>query len=107
MVAMVVGPLLAVVAPYTDRRDLWVVDGDAARWISVDLMVIGTVLRLWPMFVLGRRFSAFIAMQERNPPSTARNDKVDKFQGQEKAPPPATCPTVPGGSPSGAFLSAE
>ena len=42
-----------------------------------------------------------------NPPSTAKNDKVDKFQGQKKAPPPATCPAVPGGSPSGAFLNAE
>ena len=42
-----------------------------------------------------------------NPPSTAKNDKVDKFQAQKKTPPPASCPAVPGGSPSGAFLNAE
>src|SRR5262249_37523863 len=35
-----------------------------------------------------------------NPPSTLRNDHVDKFVGQKNAPPPAVCP----GSPSGAFL---
>jgi hypothetical protein len=39
-----------------------------------------------------------------NPPSTAKNDKVDKFLGQKKAPAPASCPGVPAGSPSGAFL---
>jgi YVTN family beta-propeller protein len=39
-----------------------------------------------------------------SPPSTANNDKVDKFIGRKKAPAPASCPGVPSGSPSGAFL---
>ncbi len=42
-----------------------------------------------------------------NPPSTARNDRIDKFVAQPKTPPPGTCPPLPGGggSPSGAFLA--
>src|SRR5262249_62083460 len=38
---------------------------------------------------------------------TAKNDKVDKFQAQKKAPPPATCPVPPSGSPSGAFVAGD
>jgi hypothetical protein len=30
-----------------------------------------------------------------NPPSTASNDRVDKFVGARKTPPPAACPAVP------------
>jgi hypothetical protein len=30
-----------------------------------------------------------------NPPSTASNDRVDKFSGARRTPPPATCPAVP------------
>jgi DNA-binding beta-propeller fold protein YncE/uncharacterized protein (DUF2141 family) len=39
------------------------------------------------------------------PPSSARNDTVDKFLGAPRQPAPAICPVAPlGGSPSGAFL---
>jgi protein-S-isoprenylcysteine O-methyltransferase Ste14 len=62
--AMVIGPLVTVIGPYTDRHDLWVVDGNAVRWLGVALLVVGGTLRVWPMFVLGRRFSAFVAIQE-------------------------------------------
>jgi len=30
-----------------------------------------------------------------NPPSTASNDKVDKFVGARRTPPPASCPALP------------
>ncbi len=40
------------------------------------------------------------------PPSTARNDRVDRFVGQPRSPAPAACPPPPG-SPSGAFLDPE
>jgi hypothetical protein len=30
-----------------------------------------------------------------NPPTTVSNDRVDKFVGARKSPPPATCPAVP------------
>jgi hypothetical protein len=38
------------------------------------------------------------------PPSTAKHDKVDKFIGAKNTPAPASCPAVPSGSPSAAFL---
>src|SRR5262249_1664856 len=47
------------------------------------------------------------AKESGSPPSPDKNDHVDKFQSQKKAPPPATCPTTPSGSPSGAFLNDE
>jgi len=31
-----------------------------------------------------------------NPPSTTRNDTVDKFVGEPKSPPPSLCPALPG-----------
>jgi protein-S-isoprenylcysteine O-methyltransferase Ste14 len=55
---------LAYVPAYTDRHDLWTLDGDTVRWIGVALFVIGGILRLWPVFVLGRRFSGLVAIQQ-------------------------------------------
>ena len=55
--------LLAYFSAYTDRIDFWTVDGEAARWTGVAVLVVGSSLRLWPVFVLGRRFSGFVAIQ--------------------------------------------
>jgi protein-S-isoprenylcysteine O-methyltransferase Ste14 len=55
--------LLAYIPAYTDRRDIWTIDGEAIRWIGVILFVVGGALRLWPVFVLGRRFSGLVAIQ--------------------------------------------
>ena len=55
--------LSAYVSPYTDRKDIWVLDGDTVRWIGVALMVPGGIIRLWPVYVLGRRFSGLVAIQ--------------------------------------------
>ena len=38
-------------------------DGDAIRWLSVVLFAIGGALRIWPVFVLGRRLSGLVAIQ--------------------------------------------
>jgi protein-S-isoprenylcysteine O-methyltransferase Ste14 len=51
---------------FADRRDLLTLDGDALRYVGLTVFVGGGVLRIWPMFVLGRRFSAFVAIQERH-----------------------------------------
>lgn len=48
---------------YTDRIDFWTFDGQTVRWIGVALFAIGGALRLWPVFVLGRRFSGLVAIQ--------------------------------------------
>jgi protein-S-isoprenylcysteine O-methyltransferase Ste14 len=54
---------LAWLMPFMDRRDLWTVDGDVARWAGVATLLVGGVLRIWPMFVLGYRFSGLVAIQ--------------------------------------------
>ncbi len=58
-----IGLLSAWLPAYTDRREFWVFDGDAVRWLGVALYVGGGALRLWPVFVLGRRFSGLVAIQ--------------------------------------------
>ncbi len=59
----VLGIVSAWLPAYTERLDVWVLGGDAVRWLGVLLFVIGGVLRLWPVFVLGRRFSGLVAIQ--------------------------------------------
>jgi protein-S-isoprenylcysteine O-methyltransferase Ste14 len=48
---------------YTDRLDFWTVDGDAIRWVGVLLFAVGGALRVWPVFLLGNRFSGLVAIQ--------------------------------------------
>ena len=57
------GLLHAFVPAFTDRHDLWSLDGDALRWAGVALYGLGGALRIWPVFVLGRRFSGLVAIQ--------------------------------------------
>jgi protein-S-isoprenylcysteine O-methyltransferase Ste14 len=59
----VIGLLLAYLPAYTDRMEVWTLDGDAIRWLGVALFAAGGALRLWPVFVLGRRFSGLVAIQ--------------------------------------------
>jgi len=58
-----IGLLLAYLPAYTDRSDFWTLDGDAVRWLGVVLFAVGGALRIWPVFVLGRRFSGLVAIQ--------------------------------------------
>ena len=55
--------LLGYLPAYTDRMNLWTIDGETTRWIGVALFAIGGALRLWPVFVLGDRFSGLVAIQ--------------------------------------------
>ncbi len=55
-----IGLLSAWLPAYTDRKEFWTLDGDAVRWIGVALYAGGGALRLWPVFVLGRRFSGLV-----------------------------------------------
>ena len=59
----VISLLLGYVPAYADRTDLWTIDGDAVRWLGVVLFAAGGALRIWPVFVLGRRFSGLVAIQ--------------------------------------------
>lgn len=58
-----VGLASAYFPALTDRLDVWTFGGDAVRWIGVALYVVGGVVRIWPVFVLGRRFSGLVAIQ--------------------------------------------
>ncbi len=58
-----IGLLDAYLPAYTDRHDFWTLDGDTVRWLGVFLFAAGGVLRLWPVFVLGHRFSGLVAIQ--------------------------------------------
>ena len=53
----------AYVPAYTDRNGIWTLDGDTIRWLGIFLCAAGGVLRLWPVFVLGNRFSGLVAIQ--------------------------------------------
>jgi len=59
----VIGLLSAFLPAYTDRIDFWTIGGETVRWIGVLLFAVGGVLRLWPFFVLGSRFSGLVAIQ--------------------------------------------
>ena len=59
----VIGFLNAYLPAYTDCKDLWTIDGDAIRWLGVALFAAGGALRIWPVFVLGHRFSGLVAIQ--------------------------------------------
>ena len=54
---------MVIVPPYTDRRNLWTIDGDAVRYIGLALFFIGSILRLAAAFELGHRFSGVVAIQ--------------------------------------------
>ena len=58
-----IGLLQAFRPAFTDRNQFWTIDGDAIRWLGVVLFAAGGALRLWPVFVLGDRFSGLVAIQ--------------------------------------------
>lgn len=58
-----IGLLAAYLPAYTDRKEFWTIDGDAVRWVGVVLFALGGALRIWPVFVLGNRFSGLVAIQ--------------------------------------------
>jgi protein-S-isoprenylcysteine O-methyltransferase Ste14 len=58
-----IGLLSAYLPAYTDRKEFWTVDRDSIRWLGVLLFAAGGALRIWPVFVLGRRFGGLVAIQ--------------------------------------------
>jgi protein-S-isoprenylcysteine O-methyltransferase Ste14 len=58
-----VGLLDAYLPAYTHRKELWTIDADTIRWLGVVLFAAGGALRIWPVFVLGHRFSGLVAIQ--------------------------------------------
>jgi protein-S-isoprenylcysteine O-methyltransferase Ste14 len=58
-----VGLLAAYLPAYTDRVGFWTTDANTIRWLGVVLFTVGSALRIWPVFVLGNRFSGLVAIQ--------------------------------------------
>ena len=58
-----IGLAWAYLPAYTDRIGFWTLDGDSLRWFGVVFYAAGGILRIWPVFVLGRRFSGLVAIQ--------------------------------------------
>jgi protein-S-isoprenylcysteine O-methyltransferase Ste14 len=58
-----IGLLAGYLPAYTDRKGFWTLDGDPLRWLGVVLFAAGGALRIWPVFVLGHRFSGLVAIQ--------------------------------------------
>lgn len=59
----VIGVLSGFLPAYTDRIDFWTFGGEGVRWLGALLFIVGGALRLWPVFVLGKRFSGLVAIQ--------------------------------------------
>jgi protein-S-isoprenylcysteine O-methyltransferase Ste14 len=59
----VVGIAAGYVPAWSDRVGFWTFGGDGMRWAGLALFTLGGVLRIWPVYVLGRRFSGLVAIQ--------------------------------------------
>jgi protein-S-isoprenylcysteine O-methyltransferase Ste14 len=60
---VLVGVLDGFLPAWADRNDFWIIDGNTIRWLGVVLFAAGGTLRIWPVYVLGRRFSGLVAIQ--------------------------------------------
>jgi protein-S-isoprenylcysteine O-methyltransferase Ste14 len=63
LVLSVIGLAAGFLPAFTDRLGFWTIDHDAIRWVGVALFAAGGALRLWPVYVLGNRFSGLVAIQ--------------------------------------------
>jgi protein-S-isoprenylcysteine O-methyltransferase Ste14 len=59
----VIGLLSGYLPAYTDRIDFCTFGGEGMRWLGALLFILGGALRMWPVFVLGKRFSGLVAIQ--------------------------------------------
>lgn len=59
----VIGLAIAYLPALTDRLDFWTFGDTWIRWLGITVFVVGCILRLWPVFVLGHRFSGLVAIQ--------------------------------------------
>ena len=60
---VLVGVLDGYFPSWADRNEFWIIDGETLRWIGVILFAAGGALRIWPVYILGHRFSGLVAIQ--------------------------------------------
>jgi protein-S-isoprenylcysteine O-methyltransferase Ste14 len=63
VVFTVVGVTSGFLPAYTDRIGFLTFGGETIRWLGVIIFAAGGALRIWPVFVLGSRFSGLVAIQ--------------------------------------------
>ncbi|HVS38900.1 MAG TPA: isoprenylcysteine carboxylmethyltransferase family protein [Gemmataceae bacterium] len=56
--------VMATLPAYLDGRNLWTTDDIVTPYVGLVLLTVGGVLRIAPVFVLGRRFTGLVAIQE-------------------------------------------
>jgi protein-S-isoprenylcysteine O-methyltransferase Ste14 len=61
---LVISVLLMWLPAYCDRTETWVIDGEIVRYLGLVVFVAGSTLRLAAVFVLGRRCTGLVAIQE-------------------------------------------
>src|SRR5262249_48274747 len=59
---VLIGLLHSFLPAWTDRQEIWTLDGNAVRWLGVALFAAGGALRVWLGFVLGRRLTRLGAL---------------------------------------------
>ena len=59
----VVSLATAIIPPFDDAHGFATFGGEGVRWLGVALFALGGALRLWPVAVLGNRFSGLVAIQ--------------------------------------------
>ena len=55
---------MGTVSAWCDRRNIWTIDGGAARWCGLAIFLAGAILRVAAMRTLGSRFSVWVILQE-------------------------------------------
>lgn len=60
---LLVGVGVGFLPAWSDRTGTAAFGGEAVRWIGVALYALGCIVRVAPVFVLGRRFSGLVAIQ--------------------------------------------
>jgi protein-S-isoprenylcysteine O-methyltransferase Ste14 len=60
----ILGLATAIIPAFDDARDISTFGGNGLRWFGVFLFALGGALRLWPVAVLGHRFSGLVAIQQ-------------------------------------------
>jgi protein-S-isoprenylcysteine O-methyltransferase Ste14 len=61
---IVLGLVMAILPAYLDGRNLWTTDEAVTPYVGLALLTLGGVLRTMPVFILGRRFTGLVAIQE-------------------------------------------
>jgi protein-S-isoprenylcysteine O-methyltransferase Ste14 len=61
---LVLSLVLAMLPAYLDGRNLWTTDEAVTPYVGLVLLTLGGTLRLAAVFVLGRRFTGLVAIQQ-------------------------------------------